>query len=266
MKYLATLALAFASAAPLVTAYAADANKPLVTIEYTDTVAPAEMQAYEAGIKAYVQCLRAHRVTFNEYAFTQVTGRDTYQVSFEREPMSWAERDALGSESRPCKPLFNTRVDPHINSESGMVMVEEPGMSHMPAGWRKQPTPGLLIVEDITLKPGRAAGEAFTSALTEITAAADKTRSPIYYRTLEVQAGGDGAPDYVLIHVAGNWSGYGRLLDSSPLKMVEAVYGKAAADAMLQSFNDSVAKTSVHIVRYNAELSYIAGKYAAPRS
>lgn len=259
MRSIAMTALVFASAAPLVTVYAAGVSKALVTIQYTDTVVPAEMQAYEAGIKAYVQCLREHRVTFNEYAFSQLTGRDTYRISFEREPMTWAERDKLGSESSPCKTIFNMQVNPHLKSESAEVLVEEPGMSHMPAGWRNQPTPGLLVVEDFTLKPDRAAAEAFVSALTKITEAADQTRSPIYYRTLEVQAGGDGAPDYALIHVAGNWSGYGKLLASSPWQMVETVYGKAAANAIRKSFDDSVAKTSVHIARYDAALSYIAG-------
>ena len=114
-------------------AHAADADKALVAIDYTDSVAPAEMQAYVAGIKAWVRCPREHRVTFNEYAANHVTGRDTCRISFERQPVTWAQRGELDDKSAPCKATFNTQVDPHLKSESGTAVVEEPEMSHPPA-------------------------------------------------------------------------------------------------------------------------------------
>lgn len=77
------VALAVATAA---SAHAADAGNALVTIAYTDTVAPAEMHAYTAGIKAYIQCLHGHGVTFNEYALDHATGHDTYRITIYREP------------------------------------------------------------------------------------------------------------------------------------------------------------------------------------
>ncbi|MGH8291653.1 MAG: hypothetical protein ACREV7_22200, partial [Steroidobacteraceae bacterium] len=61
--------------------HAANASKTLVTIDYTDTIAAAEMQAYVAGIKAYTRCLRERGVKFNEYALDHVTGRNTYKIS-----------------------------------------------------------------------------------------------------------------------------------------------------------------------------------------
>ncbi len=104
MRLLTACVMAALAISGIASAHASDANKALVTIGYTDTVAPAEMQAYEVGIKAYNQCLREHGVKYNVYAVSHETGRNTYKTSYYREPMMWAQRDAMrsmGSESDP---------------------------------------------------------------------------------------------------------------------------------------------------------------------
>ncbi|MGH8114538.1 MAG: hypothetical protein ACREPS_05715, partial [Rhodanobacteraceae bacterium] len=193
MKILTVCMAAAFAVSGITSAYAADTSNALITIDYTDTVAPAEMQAYQAGIKAYVQCLRAQHVTFNEYAVDHETGRDTYQASFEREPMTWAQRDKLGSESRPCKSIFDTQVDPHLKSERAAVMVQEPEMSHLSAAGKHQPPPLFLHVFNYTLKHGPAANVAFTDAMKKITAAAAKAKWPYYWDTVAIEGGGGGA-------------------------------------------------------------------------
>jgi len=42
--------------------------------------------------------------------------------------------------------------------------------------------------------------------------------------------------------------------------MVANAYGQAAADAIRKSLNDSIARAPDHFDKYNADLSYTAGK------
>lgn len=42
--------------------------------------------------------------------------------------------------------------------------------------------------------------------------------------------------------------------------MVANAYGQTEADSIRKSLDDSIAKMSDHFDRYNAQLSYIAGK------
>ncbi|MGH8397093.1 MAG: hypothetical protein ACRETA_02455 [Gammaproteobacteria bacterium] len=255
-----TLALVLAFAAPIASAQAANAGKTLVTIDYTDTIAPTEMQAYVAGIKAYSRCLREHGVKFNDYAIAHETGRNTYKISYYREPMTWAERDELGSESAPCKATFNARVNPHLKSESSAVKVEEPEMSHLPAGGKNQAPPPFLHVFNYTLKPGPTANAAFSDAVKKIAAAAAKTKWPYYWDAVAIEGGGEGAPDYQLAIGGQNWADVGAEPKPALWKMVANAYGKTEVDTIRKSLDDAIANVSDHFDKYNAELSYIAGK------
>ena len=56
-------------------AQAAEMDKASVMRDYTDTVAPAGQQAYEAGIKSYNQCLSQHGFKFAWTAWVHETGK-----------------------------------------------------------------------------------------------------------------------------------------------------------------------------------------------
>jgi hypothetical protein len=131
-------------------------------------------------------------------------------------------------------------------------------MSYLPAGWRSMAPPPMLYVASFKLKSGRAANQAFRSALEKVTSAAVKTKSPVYYLTMAVEVGGKGAPDYILSIPRKSWADFGAL--SGLWKMMANVYGQANADAIRTSLDDSIAKENDHIDSYDAELSYIAGK------
>lgn len=260
MKTLTVCVTAALAISGITSAYAANAYKTLVTIDYTDTIAPAEMQAYVAGIKAYTRCLREHGVKFNEYAVDHETGRNTYKISVYREPMTWAQRDELGGESAPCKATFNTQVNPHLKSESGAVMVEEPEMSHLPGGGKSHAPPQFLHIFNYTLKSGPAANTAFSDAVKKIAAAAGKTKWPYYWEAVAIKGGGESAPDYQLAIGGKNWADVGTEPNPALWKMVANAYGQTEADTIRKSLDDSIAKMSDHFDKYDAELSYIAGK------
>lgn len=258
MKVLTVCVIAALAVSAFGVAYAGDDSAAVVTRDFTDTVTPAQQVAYEAGEKAWNECLRQHGFKYNVIALQHATG-NTYTYAYEIGPYSWADFDEMHSIEDACDATFRAEGNPHLKSETSNFFVEKSELSYMPAGWRNQTVTPLLDVITFTLKPGRAADEAFTAAVKKITAAAVKTKSPVYYRTLAVQAAGDeNAPDYLVVVPEKSWAEYGA--PSHLWKMMASVYGQADADAIRKSLDDSIAKSSEHIDSYNAGLSYIAGK------
>lgn len=259
MKTLTACVVAALAVSAVASAYAADANKAVVNRDWTDTVAPAHQDAYEAGQKAFNQCLREHGVKYNFLAYTHETG-DTYKYSYVTGPYTWADFDAGDAAVKPCIATWRAQGNPHLNSETSVFFVDQPDMSHLQAGWATQPPPPVLHVIYFTLKTGHDANEAFADVFKKIAAAAAKTKWPYYFRTLRVHGGDEGSPDYLLVIANKNWAEAGAEPDPSVWKMVENAYGKADAGAMRKSLNDAIAKSSDHFDRYNADLSYIPGK------
>jgi hypothetical protein len=259
MKVLTMCVVAALAASAVGSAFAADSDKAVVMRDWTDIVAPAQQQAYEAGLKAYNQCLREHHVKLSEPTVTHETGND-YMYSSDVGPMTWADLDTLASQSKACDATWREQANPHLMSETSAFMVIQPDMSHLPANWKTQTPPPILHVFDYALKPGHDADVAFTDAVKKITAAAAKAKWPYYWMTARIEGGGDGAPDYLLVIRSKNWAEVG--VDPNPTlwKMVAGVYGQTDADAIRKSLNDAIAKSPDHFDKYNAELSYTAGK------
>lgn len=259
MKFLTACVVAALAACAVGSAFAADSDKAVVWRDYTDTVEPAHQQAYEAGAKAYNQCLREHHVKFDEPTVTHETGND-YMYSTDIGPVTWADLDTLNAESRPCDAIWRAQANPHLEGETSAFMVMQPDMSNLPAGWQTKTPPPILHVIDYTLKPGHDADAAFTGAIKKITAAAVKAKWPYYWMTARIEGGGDGAPDYILVIRSKNWADVGIQPNPALWKMVAGVYGQADADALRKSLDDSIAKASDHFDKYNADLSYTAGQ------
>jgi hypothetical protein len=90
--------------------------------------------------------------------------------------------------------------------------------------------------------------------------AAAKTKWPYYWDAVAIEGGGEGAPDYQLAIGGGNWADVGTEPSPALWKMVANAYGQAEADAIRKSLDGSIAKLSDHFDKYNAQLSYIAGR------
>lgn len=259
MKILSACVVAALAAGAVGSAFAADSDKAVVWRDYTDTVAPAQQQGYEAGLKAYNQCLRDHHVKFSEPTVTHETGNN-YMYSTDVGPLTWADMDALGEQAKACDATWRAQANPHLEGETSAFMAMKPDMTHLPADWRTQPPPPILHIIDYTLKPGHGASMAFTDAIKKITAAAVKTKWPYYWSTMQIEGGGDGAPDYVLVIRSKNWADVGMEPSPALWKMVANAYGQTDADAIRKALDDSFAKASDHYDKYNADLSYTAGK------
>src|SRR6185437_3244848 len=160
----ATLALAAATSG-----HAASPDKALVWRDYTDTVAPADQQAYEAGVKAFNQCLGEHHVKFSMPTVVHETGND-YQYSSVVGPVTWADMDTLSAEIKPCDATWRAQGNPHLKGETSAFMVLQPELSHLPADWQSRPNPPMLFITYFTLKPGHEHNMAFSDTFKKVAA------------------------------------------------------------------------------------------------
>lgn len=234
-------------------AQAADMNAANVSRDYTDSVAPAQQQAYEAGVKAYNQCLAQHGFKYAWTAWMHVTG-DVYTYSYDSDPLTWSDFDAMHTAGMPCDPVWQSEVNPHLQGETSAFMVGMPEMSHLPGGANLGK--GLLEVTYFTLKAGHAAHDAFVDAAKRVARAADKSNWPGDYLFAAVQDGGPGAPDFILVWSGTGWADLNQEVDPPLWKMVANVYGKKKAEEIRKSLNDAIKHTSSHVDAYSADLTY----------
>ncbi|MGI0081274.1 MAG: hypothetical protein ACRECH_16830 [Nitrososphaerales archaeon] len=230
---------------------AASMDKDNVSRVYTDIVAPADQMAYEAGVKAYNQCLGQHGFKYTWTALNHETG-NTYAYSYVSAPTTWAAFDDMRTSGKACDSVFQSATNPHLRSETSSFLVRMPELSHMSMDLSS----GLVGVIFYTLKHGHAANEAFTNAAKMFAAAAAKTKWPYPYMLSRVEQGDAGAPDFILSYPAKNWADYGEDLNPSFMKMLENAYGKKKATELLKSFNDAVQDTSSHLDSVNTDLTY----------
>jgi len=230
---------------------AAAKDQANIVRDYTDTVAPADQQAYEAGIKSYNQCLAQHGFKYAWTSWVHETG-DVYSYSYVTEPMTWASFDAMHDAGKACDATFRTQVNPHLKGETSVFMQGDPEFSHLQAATLG--TPALIEVTYFKLKPGQR--QAFKDAAKKIYAAAEKTKWTGYSMLNEVVDGGDGAPDFLLVSPAKSWADLGKEIDPTLWKMLENAYGKAQADALRKTLREATQESPSHVDSYNAELSY----------
>ena len=259
MKILTLCAASALALSAYTGAFAADTSKANVYRVFNDTVTPAEQDAYEAGVKAYNQCLHDHGFKYTWGAWNHETG-NTYTYSYVAGPYAWADFDAMRTAGKACDATWRKQANPHLKSEGSAFMVSKPDMSHMPKDSDKAPPPAMLGVVVFHVKNGHEAHEAFSNAVKKIAAGAEKSNWSGHFETAEVSYGGDGAPDYIVLLPNKNWADVGMEADPSLWKMMENVYGKTEAASIRKSLNDSIKKSSSHIDSYNADLTYTAPK------
>ena len=234
---------------------AADTNHSTIVRDYTDIVAPADQQAYEAGIKDFNACLHQHGFKYTWTAWVHETG-NTYSYSYVSDPLPWGSFDAMSTAGKACDQAIRTAVNPHLKSETSAFFEMMPELSHMPQA--KLPASALIEVTYFKLKPGHEAAEAFKAAAKKIADAAEKSKWATNYMIGAVREGDESAPDFILVIPAKSWADLGAEPDPSVWKMVENVYGKESGQAIRKSINDAVQNVSAHVDSYSADLTYMA--------
>ena len=233
--------------------YAADMQQANIRRVYTDNVAPADQQAYEAGVKTFNTCLAKHGFKYTWTAWLHETG-DTYQYSYVSDPATWADFDAMQTQGKACLASWQGNANPHLKSETSAFLVDKTELSHMAGGMGA--TAALMEVTFFKLKHGHEAAEAFTDAVKKITAAANKSKWSGNYMVVAVKDGGQGAPDFIVTSYASSWANFGKDDNPTLWKMVEGVYGKQDTAAIRKSINGAIQEVSSHIDSRSADLTY----------
>ncbi|MGH8278511.1 MAG: hypothetical protein ACRETQ_02975 [Gammaproteobacteria bacterium] len=246
-----------ALAATLFTLNAQAASQANVWRVWNDTVAPAQQQAYEAGIKTFNQCLRQHGFKYGVGAFTQSTG-NTYQYAYVIGPVTWADFD-VNHAFTACNATYSAAVDPHLQSETSGYLTLAAGMYHLSGTPAALAAPGALALLDVnqfTLKPSQGAGDTFVKSVKEIYTAMEKARWPHYSETFAIVAAGPGAADYELVGFDDNWAQFGADENSSLMSMLDTAYGKKKAGDIMKSVNSVIASAEESVYRADPALTY----------
>ena len=257
MKRITLISLASLMFLSVMSASAAAADKANVMRIYDDSVAPAQVGAYEAGIKAFNKCMHDHGFKYRFTALNHQTG-GTYEMSYVSDLVTWADFDKMHEQGKPCGATWRSAVDPHLQSEDSAFAVDMPELSHTSKG--VDMGHGLYSVTALKLKPGHKNYETFTADAKKFAEAANKTNWPGHWNMLAIQAAGPGAPSFLLVSQATSWADFGREMNPPFWKMVEKVYGKTRTNRMRADLDRVIAKASSHVDSYNADLSYIPAK------
>ena len=245
--------LAVVLAASMALAQAASATS--VTRVYVVGVPPAQDHAFNEGVKAWETCLRSHGAKRTTYAYDSETGDDTRYL-FLVEFGSWGDMDAHDPAGKACAALFRTQVQVHVTQVFSEIAVPNDKDSYMPGG---DPDPAPMIwVDAYRIKPGQ--GDAFSDGLGKFAAAAAKTHWNAHFAGYDVEGGGQGAENFVLVWPNKNWADIGQDPSPSVKDMMNSVYGAAGAQSMHQAFLATIAEHWEDAWSYDKDLSVIPGK------
>lgn len=225
---------------------------------YADSVNPAEQLAYEAGIRKYNDCLRAHGLKYGWIALSHETG-DVYSYSYVTGPYTWADYDAMDAAAKPCEDTFHVEVNPHLKSELSGFFRTMPEASYLPGGFDVKASK-FVDVMFFKLKTGHDAHQAFEDAAAKIAAAAAKAKWPVHFSVQRATDFDRNVGDFVVLSTAMSWKELGAIDDASVYKLIESANGKADADAMRAALDGAVTEVWSHVDRYNADLTYSPSK------
>ena len=232
---------------------AAQAAGNKVQFKETHSVAPAEVRAYEAGMKVFDQCLVQHHFRYRVTALVHVTGEE-YRYSYVTDPGSWSDFDSFFKQAKLCGSVWRTHVDPYMLSASSQYDIWMPDMSSLASD--KTPDSGGSYVVEITLKSGHQAYETYVKDVRMIYSAMAKSKWGGHEATIEINGGGPNAPNFVLVIPFKNFEDWGKPIKPSLWEMIANVYGRKKADELRKELNEVVKHTSSHYDAVDPELSY----------
>jgi hypothetical protein len=184
MKCISVCAVTVLALASVASVQAAEAAKANIMRVYSDSVAPADQLAYEAGVKSYNKCLSEHGSKVGWTAWSHETG-DVYQYSFVSAPVAWGTLDEMHAQDQPCSAVWQSAANPHLKSESSAFLELKPDMSYT----SKDDTAAsnrLMQVTLFKLKRGHQSYVDFMAVVKKIGAAATKSSWPVSYTFVQV--------------------------------------------------------------------------------
>lgn len=235
-------------------AHAAPAAMPITRV-YIVQVPSAQDHDFIVGVKDYEKCLSDHGTKQATYVYDAETG-DLTRYLFLNGYSAWSGMDAQDAAAAACRSVFGTELLPHVGQAFSEVAVLNAKESYMPGG-DPDPAP-MMWVDSYRIKAGQ--GPAFNDALQHLAAAAAKTHWQAHFGGYDIQGGGQGAQDFVLVWPNKSWADIGQDPSPSAKDMVSSVYGAAAAASGHEKFVASIADHWADSWRYDKDLSLVPGK------
>lgn len=245
--------LAVVLAASMGLAQAADSTS--ITRVYVVEVSPAQAHAFDAGIKTWNKCLRAHGAKEATYVYEAETG-DLSRYLFLQGYSSWGGMDMHDPAGKACQSIFFTSVQPRASRAFSEVAVLNAKESYLLAG-DPGPSP-MMWAYAYRIKSGQDA--AFSDVVAKVAAAAAKIHWSTYFAGYDIEGAGQGGENFVLVLPNKSWAEVGREPSPSVKDMMSQVYGEAAAGAMMQKFDNALADSWSDAWSYHKDLSLIPAK------
>jgi len=223
---------------------------------YIVAVPPAQDHAFNQGVKAWNKCQHAHGVKQPTLVYDAETG-DLTRYLFLNPYKSWAAMDVHDPAGKACNALFETGVLPHVGSAFSEVSELNAKATYMPDEASSDPAP-MMWVDAYQIKSGQ--GPAFNEAVAQFAAAAAKTHWMGHFAGYDINGGGQGAANFVLVWPNKNWADIGQDPSPSAKDMMASVYGAAAAESEHQKFLAAIDAHWEDSWGYDKDLSVIPGK------
>lgn len=163
---------------------------------------------------------------------------------------NWEDFDSKDEFAKKDNAHFMSTVAQYVESESGWYSRTRYDLSHLP-----ESDPGTMPLARVTefeLHLGKGAD--FNRYMEKSLAARKKTNRRGYYVLIQGVSGTDG-PTRTIVGLRKDWAGF-KPNDTTSRDMMEEVYGKSEADALRETFWNSVKSIKSNFVRYRADLSY----------
>lgn len=226
---------------------------------YFTTAKPGMSAEFEAGRKRHVAAHKSMGDTWTWYAFQVETGENagTYQVgTFGHHWKDFDAWEAKHAEADGADVVKN--LDPYSASGSNILVTYLSNMSSPPpAGGAMTPQPLTQLIHfDVKIE----SEQEFVNDIRKIHEAIQKTKwgsagQPANYHWYAVVDGGS-SPHYVLALPLRGWADMEEPETPFPM-MLEKAYGRAEAQAIMESIGRTVKHQYSEVLRYRPDLSYV---------
>lgn len=210
--------------------------------------------AFEEGVKRYMEDLQALGADWTWHAWEVLTGKHTgsyYVGTFDH---SWADFDEQSlDDPEAAQQSYQDNLAPHVeNAHTGFWRTSSDLSRQDPEAGGEQPT--LSTVTFYKVKLGK--GDAFANAVQRVKQAADGADHPEYWITYRLQFG--GGPVWVIASGAESWADLAAP-ETGLDEVLEEATSEYEADAIWEQFTGSVEAVRSEIFHYREDLSLNTG-------
>lgn len=233
---------------------AAAAAMPITHVYIVQVSAP-NNHAFRQGMKAWHKCLWAQGDRSPSIVYDAASG-DLSRYAILIPHHTWGGMDRTMPGGKACRALFTAAVLPYVQAAYGEITQLSPKTTYMPEP-NPQPAP-MLWVAAFRIRIGES--RQFEEGLAQFAAAARKTHWEGHFSGYDVIGAGEGGADFLLVWPNKNWADVGTQPSPSARQMMDAVYGKARAQAMHKRWAESITDAWSDGWSYDKGLSYPSQK------